>query len=87
MRRVDKPCAVYHAYDDRGLLLYVGCSVDPADRMEDHRRWALWYPAMVAWSVQWYEDQETALAAEAVAIFTEDPRWNIYGRRRVEVLA
>jgi predicted GIY-YIG superfamily endonuclease len=36
-RSATAPHYLYRCYDDTGLLVYIGCSSDPARRMEQHR--------------------------------------------------
>ena len=75
----NRRCAVYRTFDTQSQLLYVGCSYDPAERMDEHRRDSRWFPAMEHYSVEWFEDRDKALDAELTAIQTEKPAHNILG--------
>lgn len=71
---------VYRASDASGRLLYVGCSVDVEARLRYHEANAQWWPFHESVAVEEFATQKEALAAEAVAIATEHPRWNMAGR-------
>jgi excinuclease UvrABC nuclease subunit len=67
---------VYRAYDADGALLYVGLSMNLEGRLSKHRRSA-WWPKADEITVQWFENRESAQAAERAAIRDEDPIYNI----------
>lgn len=67
---------VYRAFDDRGLLLYVGCTGDLARRLAQHRAASIWHQFMDHVEMDWHDDRDDALAAEAAAIRTERPFFN-----------
>ena len=76
----DYPSAVvYRFFDDRGWLLYVGCTTNLASRVATHsksRDSAEWWPLVASNSWVEYADLTTALAAEREAILTERPLFN-----------
>lgn len=67
---------VYRAWDDRGLLLYIGCTVNPANRMGGHRRDSAWYPHLDDMRLDVYDARSTALYAEFLAIESEGSYFN-----------
>jgi predicted GIY-YIG superfamily endonuclease len=67
---------VYRLYDDNGRLLYVGTSVDPQERWEQHARNKLWWSSVSRASVEWYATRTEAMAAERAAIQGESPLFN-----------
>lgn len=71
---------VYRVYDTAGRLLYVGSSVDVPSRLATHERETAWWIYQARIEVTDYTDKAAALAAEAEAIATEHPRWNMAGR-------
>ena len=71
------PHCVYRAYDEKGTLLYVGCTYDFAARRKQHGRKSAWSQNATRWSVRWHPNRSAALAAEHLAIITEDPRFNV----------
>lgn len=68
---------VYRCYDAQGLLLYVGCTVDLATRRIGHTRQSWWFPQVDSYRVIAFSNRRRALAAEARAIATERPLWNV----------
>ena len=74
-----RPHRVYRCYDETGTLIYIGCTVSPIEhRMRVHRKFN---PAVAErtarWTTEEYPDRESALAAEAQAIYREAPLLNI----------
>ena len=69
--------AVYRFFDANGELLYVGLTNNTATRWDYHARRKPWWADVAGKSVTWYDDRPTAARAEAQAIRTEAPRWNI----------
>lgn len=71
---------VYRAFDAQDRLLYVGCSVEVDARLRYHQQHAAWWVFAVRIEREEFADQDAALQAEAAAIATEHPRWNVIGR-------
>jgi predicted GIY-YIG superfamily endonuclease len=71
---------VYRAFDDAGRLLYVGCTVNMEGRLATHASSSPWYMFHARIEVETFPTRELAAEAEAVAIATEHPRWNMRGR-------
>jgi hypothetical protein len=69
--------AVYHIYDRENVLLYVGVSDRFGARWEQHARTQPWWPEMHHQTVTWYPTRREAEHAEAVAITTEHPKYNV----------
>lgn len=67
---------VYRLYSELGDLLYVGISVNPQARLAQHRR-RDWGRGVADVTVKWYDDRESAKAAERAAIRDENPLHNI----------
>jgi hypothetical protein len=74
--------ALYRHFDAAGALLYVGISNDALRRLCQHKDRSGWYAQIVKVDVQWMPDRSAALAAEAQAIATENPAWNVRGQPR-----
>ena len=72
--------AVYRHYDAAGVLLYVGCSGNVIFRTATHATTAVWFQEIVRIDVQWFDSAEEACEAELVAIQTENPVHNKYGK-------
>jgi hypothetical protein len=72
----DRPTAVYRLFADDNTLLYVGCSCEPDDRIDDHL-FKSWGPDIADVDLAWYENRFTALRREAQAITEEVPLYNI----------
>lgn len=76
-RLVARPHYVYRAFDDAGLLLYIGCSVDVKARMTQHRSGSAWHKFMARLVVsEPYDGFDRARAAERKAIDTEGAFFN-----------
>lgn len=73
--------AVYRHYDSNGVLLYVGVANDPAQRAMAHRGRSKWYRLVDRTEVVWYTDRRLAFDAEANAIRTELPLFNVQQAR------
>lgn len=67
---------LYRLFDGDGQLLYVGTSVDPQNRWEQHAREKLWWSSVARATVEWYPDRTSAMAAELAAIKAEGPLHN-----------
>lgn len=67
---------LYRLYGANDVLLYVGTSIDPQDRWEQHARGKLWWSSVTRASVEWHPNRAAALAAERAAIKTEKPLHN-----------
>lgn len=72
-----KPHFVYRAFDEYGLLLYVGCSVNVQHRMGGHRGQSEWWEFKHRIVVtEPYLNKDAGRAAETEAISTESPFFN-----------
>jgi len=69
--------ALYRFFDHDGLLLYVGITNDLGTRLSDHRRDKPWWAEVARVMVAQFESREAVLAAEKVAIRTEQPKYNV----------
>lgn len=72
--------ALYRLFDTDGTLLYIGISHDPARRWRQHAKVKGWWPLVARQSVTWLDERIKATAAEAEAIRTERPRFNVTHR-------
>lgn len=69
--------AVYRMFSASGELLYIGQSVNPAQRLCLHRTEHNWLPDVASMTLEWFETREAARAAEASAIRAEGPVYNV----------
>lgn len=67
---------VYRLFDAEGRLLYVGTSVHPQKRWEQHATTKPWWSAVHHAAVVWLSSRDAALAAEREAIVAEGPLHN-----------
>lgn len=67
---------VYRLFDAERRLLYVGTSVHPQKRWEQHASIKLWWSAVDHATVAWLPSRDAALSAEREAIATEKPLYN-----------
>lgn len=68
-------CAVYRWYDEDGVLLYVGVTVDLASRAEKHRASIFW-PFATTMRAETYSSVAEARSAEGHAVRSENPVFN-----------
>ena len=79
----EKPTCVYRYFSNEGALLYVGASVSPIARAEEHSSCAPWYRKIARIELQWFGTYPEAIDAERRAIKEESPRHNkvLYGAK------
>lgn len=73
--------AVYRCFDSGDYLLYVGISGDHRRRFDAHANTKDWWGRVARIELAWYRTRADAVLAESIAIATEDPHYNIAGRR------
>ena len=78
----ERPTALYRCYNESEELIYVGIAVDPQRRWKHHASLTPWWPEVQRRSIEWHDDRRSALNAEAAAIVTESPVYNIAGKPR-----
>lgn len=69
--------ALYHCFDREGTLLYIGVAKHFGLRWSRHMGRTPWWDQVHRQTVEWYDSRPGALAAEATAIFAEQPKYNI----------
>jgi hypothetical protein len=74
---MNEPVDLYRYFDDAGRLLYVGISNSAFARAHAHRRRSSWWVSATSMTIEHHPTRERALAAEARAIQTERPIWNV----------
>lgn len=74
--------SLYRHYDEAGELLYVGISIDAIARFKQHADSRKdWVNSIASVKIQKFETRAEALAAEKLAILTENPKYNIVHNR------
>lgn len=68
---------LYRFYARWGELLYVGITMNVADRWRDHREGKVWWPDVGVITVRHYNTRQELLDAERTAIQTEHPTHNV----------
>jgi hypothetical protein len=68
---------LYRHFDETSQLLYVGVSLSAAQRLAQHRDHAHWFERITRVEMQNFDSRDQALAAERMAIQTENPLFNI----------
>lgn len=71
------PHWVYRVFDADDALLYIGCSLNPAQRLDGHAVSKVWWEFVRSITVESYPTKAEARVAEAAAIAAEKPRYNI----------
>lgn len=70
--------ALYRLYDSESVLLYVGISHDPDERLKQHAGDKPWWHHVARRQIVWLDSREEALKAEAEAMVEERPLYNGY---------
>lgn len=71
------PTSLYRFFDATGNLLYVGITRQQKGRFNQHAATKEWWSEVASSTVEHFPTREDALRAEAEAIGTENPRYNI----------
>lgn len=74
---INRRCAIYRHYDDCNRLLYVGKSVQPLNRQQQHMLEARWFHQVVRIEIQWFDLTTDMDEAEICAIEREKPLFNL----------
>lgn len=69
--------ALYRHRDASGSLLYVGISLRPFKRLDQHGGQSHWFRQIASVTVEYFDTRSEAMAAEKEAIKVEQPRHNI----------
>lgn len=69
--------ALYRLFGSADELLYIGISSRFGQRWREHARAQPWWPEVERQTVDWFASRELAAAAEAQAIKSEGPRYNV----------
>lgn len=69
--------ALYRFFDAAGDLLYIGITNDPSKRFGRHASDKPWWEEVDRIDLERHPSREAVLAAEAAAIKTERPRYNV----------
>ncbi len=75
------PTALYRMRDSGGRLLYVGISKRLPERLTEHRKSKPWWSQVARIDIEHFADVSDAIAAEAKAIRSERPLWNVHHAR------
>lgn len=74
--KLDKDWVVYRHFDADDQLLYVGQSQHYTQRSHEHERSSDWFREVAKITVQHFATRAEMMAAELLAIQTENPIWN-----------
>lgn len=69
--------ALYRFFDEAGDLLYVGISLNPLERWNQHRLDKPWWGEVRTATIEVHDSREAVEEAERAAIRREHPRYNI----------
>lgn len=73
--------ALYRFYDTGGALLYVGITLNPAERWRAHRDEKPWWHEISTITIEVHPTRDTVLDAERAAIINEQPAYNVAHNR------
>lgn len=68
---------LYRHYDEDGILLYVGESINAISRLYQHTREAKWADDIRTVTIEVFPSRDEAIEAETSAIQSERPLYNI----------
>lgn len=68
---------LYRHFDSEGNLLYVGISINPFKRLNEHKQASSWFDKVKNLTIERFESRDQALIAETDAILNEKPIYNI----------
>lgn len=68
---------LYRCYTKRKVLLYVGMTNHPEDRLAQHRKTKPWWKYVDHITLQGFPSRKALAEAESIAIQTENPQFNI----------
>ena len=77
---------LYHIYGEADSLLYIGVSKHFGVRWQQHAQKQPWWNERRRMTVDFYDTRDEALDAEALAIFTEQPKYNVLHRKQAQRL-
>jgi predicted GIY-YIG superfamily endonuclease len=80
------PTYLYTVTDAAGQYLYVGISLNVAQRMCEHRHGAKWWGEHTNIITERYPDRTAALAAEKEAISKFKPKYNVVGNGKAKAV-
>jgi predicted GIY-YIG superfamily endonuclease len=72
-----KECSLYRHFAADGTLLYVGISLNPLNRLGQHKHNAAWFDKITRVAIEQFPSWAAALEAERNAIKEEKPLYNI----------
>lgn len=75
MPQGDPGCVLYHFYDCRDKLLYIGQTLSFSHRMRQHSE-KHWWNEVVWIKVDHFDSREELIAAERDLIFYRKPKYN-----------
>ena len=73
---------VYRAYNEAGVLLYVGSTHELGTRMDAHASQSTWWKDAKRFTFTTHPSRADAYSVELRAIRREYPRWNIRDRAK-----
>lgn len=68
---------LYRHFDQDGVLLYVGISLNAIQRLSQHRDHSSWFGSIARVEIKTFETREAAMEAERVTIANENPKYNV----------
>ena len=72
-----KRYVLYRIYDTDDELLYIGATINPGGRFNDHARAQPWWDEAATIRLEHFDSLEALLAAEDAAIRLDGPQYNV----------
>lgn len=67
---------VYYCYNEKGEILYIGCTKRILDRLSQHKSQSAWVHALHSVRLRWFESFNAARCFEEKAIARNMPKYN-----------
>lgn len=67
---------LYRIFDADGALLYVGATMNPSSRLNEHSKLKPWWDEASTITLEHFASYESLIDAETQAIRTENPKYN-----------
>lgn len=78
-----RSCFLYRQFNSRDELLYVGISVNPFSRLDNHKR-SSWFEEIAKVTIEKFPNRILAIKAESMAIDSEKPMYNQMNGTRIK---
>jgi len=83
----ESPHGLYRCFDEGGVLLYIGASINPLSRLGSHSYKVGWFTDIALVKIEKHATRDAAFRAETAAVIAENPKYNIVPKKRENGIA